>query len=187
MRRISFQNHWDHQHAESHCHLPTMLHVLWFVHADGQFDLEVVVLTAFRHRHLVQLRLFGTVGSRMEHNLQQSHNNHVCELCTVWRFHQVKWPKYSRSVVFVFFTFPSSLSSRANTPVLSVNSFTFTAGNGWVVVKSPWVPQLHTHTPTHTQTQLQQERKHFVREDDVSEVVLKFVLSIQSLSCKSEP
>lgn len=39
-------------------------------------------------------------------------------------------------------TFPSSLSSRAKTPVLSVNSFTLTAGNGWVVVKSPCVPHL---------------------------------------------
>lgn len=53
----------------SHCHLPTMLHVLWFVHANGQFDPEVVVRTAFRHRHLVELRLLGTVGSRVEHNL----------------------------------------------------------------------------------------------------------------------
>lgn len=39
-------------------------------------------------------------------------------------------------------TLPSSLSSRASTPVLSVNSFTFTAGSACVVVKSPWVPQL---------------------------------------------
>lgn len=39
-------------------------------------------------------------------------------------------------------TLPSSLSSRASTPVLSVNSFTLTAGRGCVVVKSPWVPQL---------------------------------------------
>lgn len=41
-------------------------------------------------------------------------------------------------------TRPSSLSSKARTPVLSVNSFTFTAGSAWVVEKSPWVPQLWT-------------------------------------------
>lgn len=39
-------------------------------------------------------------------------------------------------------TRPSSLSSRARTPVLSVKSFTLTDGSGWVVVKSPWVPHL---------------------------------------------
>lgn len=48
-------------------------------------------------------------------------------------------------IIIIFLTFPSSLSSRAKTPVLSVNSFTLTAGNGWVVVKSPWVPQLNIH------------------------------------------
>jgi len=47
-------------------------------------------------------------------------------------------------------TRPSSLSSRAKTPVLSVKSFTLTAGRGCVEVKSPWVPQLRTHTHTHT-------------------------------------
>ncbi len=50
-------------------------------------------------------------------------------------------------------TRPSSLSSRAKTPVLSVKSFTLTAGRGCVEVKSPWVPQLRTHTHTHTHTQ----------------------------------
>lgn len=39
-------------------------------------------------------------------------------------------------------TRPSSLSSRARTPVLSVKSFTLTAGSACVVEKSPWVPQL---------------------------------------------
>lgn len=47
-------------------------------------------------------------------------------------------------------TRPSSLSSRARTPVLSVKSFTLTAGRGCVVVKSPWVPQLRTHIHTNT-------------------------------------
>lgn len=42
-------------------------------------------------------------------------------------------------------TFPSSLSSSANTPVFSVNSLTLTAGKGCVVVKSPCVPQLELH------------------------------------------
>lgn len=56
---------------------------------------------------------------------------------------------YSLSV-FAFLqgalTRPSSLSSKARTPVLSVNSFTFTAGSAWVVEKSPWVPQLWTES-----------------------------------------
>lgn len=43
-------------------------------------------------------------------------------------------------------TRPSSLSSKARTPVLSVNNFTFTAGSAWVVEKSPWVPQLQTES-----------------------------------------
>lgn len=43
-------------------------------------------------------------------------------------------------------TLPSSLSSSASTPVLSVNSFTLTPGRGWVVVKSPWVPHLKDTT-----------------------------------------
>ncbi len=47
-------------------------------------------------------------------------------------------------------TRPSSLSSRAKTPVLSVKSFTLTAGRGCVEVKSPWVPQLRTHTHTNS-------------------------------------
>lgn len=34
-------------------------------------------------------------------------------------------------------TRPSSLSSRARTPVVSVNSLTLTTGSGCVVVKSP--------------------------------------------------
>lgn len=78
---VSFQSHRGHQHVGSYCDLPTMLHVLWFVHADGQFDLQVIVWAAFRHCHLVELRLLGTVGSWMKNNLEQSHNNNnVCEL-----------------------------------------------------------------------------------------------------------
>lgn len=39
-------------------------------------------------------------------------------------------------------TFPNSLSSSANIPGFSVKSFTFTAGSGWLVVKSPCVSHL---------------------------------------------
>jgi thiamine pyrophosphokinase len=46
-----------------------MLHVGRFVHADGQLDPEVAVRTAFGHRHLVELGLFGAVGGRVEHHL----------------------------------------------------------------------------------------------------------------------
>lgn len=49
-------------------------------------------------------------------------------------------------VALIGVTLPSSLSSSASTPVLSVNSFTLTAGRGCVVVKSPWVPQLKDTT-----------------------------------------
>lgn len=64
----SFQKHW--------CHLPTMLHVLWFVHANGKFDLEVIWAT-FVHGHLVELRLFWTVGSWMEHNLENEQDEYM--------------------------------------------------------------------------------------------------------------
>lgn len=47
-----------------------MLHVLRFVHADGQLDPQVAVRAAFGHGHLVELRLFGTVGGWMEHHLE---------------------------------------------------------------------------------------------------------------------
>lgn len=47
-----------------------MLHVLRFVHANGQFDPEVIVRTAFGHGHLVELRLLGTVGGRVEYDLR---------------------------------------------------------------------------------------------------------------------
>lgn len=56
------------------CHLPTMLHVLWFVHTNSQFDLEVTVWTAFSHRHLMELTLLGTVGSWVENNLIKWHD-----------------------------------------------------------------------------------------------------------------
>lgn len=45
--------------------------------------------------------------------------------------------KYLNFVNVITLTLPSSLSSSARTPVLSVKSFTLTTGRGWVVVKSP--------------------------------------------------
>lgn len=105
----------------------------------------------------------GLLGVGWSTTWEQSHNdNNVCELYNIYintyinTAQRLELSKFKLQLSFL--TFPSSLSSRANTPVLSVNSFTFTAGNGWVVVKSPWVPQLHTHA----------ERKHCVRADDVS-------------------
>lgn len=69
--------------------------------------------------------------------------------CVVVRFKSYGRQKDKKTVFYgglfgfvLLFTRPSSLSSSANTPVLSVNSFTLTAGSGCVVVKSPWVPQL---------------------------------------------
>lgn len=37
------------------CHLPTMLHVLWFVHTYGQFDLQILVRACLGHSHLMEL------------------------------------------------------------------------------------------------------------------------------------
>lgn len=75
-------------------HLPTMLHVLRFVHADGQLDLQLAVCAAFRHRHLMQLRLFGTVGRRVKHNLRATqqpliyiHKESSVANCTKSYFH----------------------------------------------------------------------------------------------------
>lgn len=73
----------------------------------------------------------------------------VVEMCmneVIIVFSQLRWvflcPGRNKTSV----TRPSSLSSSASTPVLSVNSFTLTAGRGCVVVKSPWVPQLKDTT-----------------------------------------
>jgi len=44
-------------------------------------------------------------------------------------------------------TLPSSLSSRLNKLEFSVTSLTLTIGNGMLVVKSPWVSQLHNQQP----------------------------------------
>ena len=52
-------------HAWGQLNSPTMLHVLRLVHADGQFDPEITVRTAFGHGHLLQLGLFGAVGGWM--------------------------------------------------------------------------------------------------------------------------
>lgn len=117
-----------------------MLHVLWFVHAYGKFDLELI-WTSFGDAHLMELALFGAVGSRMKDDLNTS-TQQGCEL----QFFVANHVKHTN----LWPTLPSSLSSSARTPVLSVKSFTFTAGNGWVVVKSPWVPQLHRNETENT-------------------------------------
>lgn len=46
-----------------------MLHVLRLVHANGQFDLQII-WTTFGDGHLVELGLLRTVGSGMEHHLE---------------------------------------------------------------------------------------------------------------------
>lgn len=53
-------------------HLPTMLHVLWLVHADGQFDPQVLVRAGLCHGHLVELGLLGAVGGRVEDDLRSA-------------------------------------------------------------------------------------------------------------------
>lgn len=49
--------------------LPAVFHVLWFVHAHSQFDLEILVGASLGHGHLMELRLFGAVWCRVEDNL----------------------------------------------------------------------------------------------------------------------
>lgn len=49
-----------------------MLHVLRFVHANGQLDSEIAVGTTFGHGHLVKLGLLWTVGGWMQHDLQRN-------------------------------------------------------------------------------------------------------------------
>lgn len=50
--------------------LPTVFHVLWFVHANGQFDLQVLVGARLCHSHLMELRLLGAVGGWVEDDLR---------------------------------------------------------------------------------------------------------------------
>lgn len=35
-------------------HLPTVFHVLWFVHTYGQFDLQILVGARLGHGHLME-------------------------------------------------------------------------------------------------------------------------------------
>ena len=58
--------------------LPTMLHVLGFVHPDGYLDFEVV-LTVFGGVHAVPLRLTAAAGGDWNHHLPQI-NHRVIQL-----------------------------------------------------------------------------------------------------------
>lgn len=80
-------------------------------------------------------------------------------------------------------TLPSSLSSSASTPVLSVNSFTLTAGRGCVVVKSPWVPQLKDTTKDTPEVSFHNSGRaeHLTGEDSLSsEHWLSFNLAMKA-------
>lgn len=141
---ISFHNLWE-QHLTypqcfMFCGLSMRMASLILRSLSGQ-PLDTVILWSSDC-----LGLLGVGWSTTWKRQIISYTTYIC----VQRWYQLKWMNE-----LSFLTFPSSLSSRASTPVLSVNSFTFTAGNGWVVVKSPWVPQLHTHK----HTQIQQERR----------------------------
>lgn len=50
--------------------LPAVLHVGGFVHADGQFDLQLGVLAVFGNDHAVKLRLLRPIGGRVQHHLK---------------------------------------------------------------------------------------------------------------------
>ena len=63
------KNKWHQDNWMAACLLPTMLHVLRLIHADGQFDPEIVVRAGFGEGHLVQLRLLRAVGSGVEDHL----------------------------------------------------------------------------------------------------------------------
>lgn len=49
--------------------IPASLHVLRLVHANSQFDLQVLVWAGLGHSHLMQLRLLWTVRGRVKDNL----------------------------------------------------------------------------------------------------------------------
>lgn len=51
-------------------YLPAVFHILGFVHANGQFDPEVLVGASLGQGHLMEFRLLGAVWSRVEDNLQ---------------------------------------------------------------------------------------------------------------------
>lgn len=58
-------------------HLPTMLHVLWFVHADSQLNPQVMVRTGLSQGHLVKLSLLRTVWGRVQNNLFHHQTNQL--------------------------------------------------------------------------------------------------------------
>lgn len=49
--------------------LPTVFHVLWFVHTYGQFDPQILVWARLSHSHLMEFGLLGAVRSWVEDNL----------------------------------------------------------------------------------------------------------------------
>lgn len=51
-------------------YLPAVFHILGFVHANGQFDPEVLVGASLGQGHLMEFRLLRAVRSRVEDNLQ---------------------------------------------------------------------------------------------------------------------
>lgn len=54
--------------------IPTVLQVGWLVHPNSQFNLQVVVLTALWHGHLMQLSSFGPVcGGFEDHLMRERH------------------------------------------------------------------------------------------------------------------
>lgn len=50
-------------------HLPTVFHVLWFVHSYGQFDLQILVRASLGYSHLMKFWLLGAIRSWVEDNL----------------------------------------------------------------------------------------------------------------------
>lgn len=65
---------------------PASLHVLGLVHANSQFNLQVLVWAGLGHSHLMQLRLLWTVRGRVKDNLINNQRGLLLLVTIIWDF-----------------------------------------------------------------------------------------------------
>ena len=66
-------------------YLPTMLHVLWFVHLDSQLDFDVLIAFFLGWSHLVPFWRLGTVGLGSQYNLSEGKQVNKTKTTTNWK------------------------------------------------------------------------------------------------------
>ena len=149
-------------------HIASVFHVQWFVDTNGNLDLQTVG-TVLGGTDAIPLRRFGPHNCGVQQDLGVKVGKWLVvarkdDPVMVYvagpiqsggcRNRKNRYPiglKYLELGSYANrgskssnprLTLPSSLSSSASIPELSVYNLTLTTGNAWEVVKSPWVSQL---------------------------------------------